>query len=272
MELRKDPITQSWVILGQREAFGAASEECPLEPERIEKLRSILTWPAEGAWQVRVLPHPHPLYHVEGEPGRLAEGIYDKMGAIGAHEVVVETPLHDKRMSQFSDEEIERVLWVWASRIADLKKDARFKYVSVFKNQGALAGEEWAHAHSQLTATIFVPRRIKYELSSAHEWFKDKERCIFCDTVRQEEKRSEEHTSELQSPCNLVCRLLLEKKTAYRRTIRATCTCAFPLCFTFWNCVTPFQRRRCRTIRSRRPGALNPGSRTARASEPSYSS
>src|SRR5256885_8972214 len=27
--------------------------------------------------------------------------------------------------------------------------------------------------------------------------------------------RSEEHTSELQSPCNLVCRLLLEKKTTY---------------------------------------------------------
>src|SRR5256885_3914016 len=27
------------------------------------------------------------------------------------------------------------------------------------------------------------------------------------------EVRSEEHTSELQSPCNLVCRLLLEKKT-----------------------------------------------------------
>src|SRR2546426_5565125 len=26
------------------------------------------------------------------------------------------------------------------------------------------------------------------------------------------DKRSEEHTSELQSPCNLVCRLLLEKK------------------------------------------------------------
>src|SRR2546426_9495341 len=27
-----------------------------------------------------------------------------------------------------------------------------------------------------------------------------------------DEQRSEEHTSELQSPCNLVCRLLLEKK------------------------------------------------------------
>src|SRR5256885_8375595 len=31
--------------------------------------------------------------------------------------------------------------------------------------------------------------------------------------------RSEEHTSELQSPCNLVCRLLLEKKTTHRRRL-----------------------------------------------------
>src|SRR5256885_9145945 len=30
-----------------------------------------------------------------------------------------------------------------------------------------------------------------------------------------EPARSEEHTSELQSPCNLVCRLLLEKKKTY---------------------------------------------------------
>src|SRR5256885_13066863 len=32
-------------------------------------------------------------------------------------------------------------------------------------------------------------------------------------------ERSEEHTSELQSPCNLVCRLLLEKKKKYIKTI-----------------------------------------------------
>src|SRR2546426_2039582 len=34
------------------------------------------------------------------------------------------------------------------------------------------------------------------------------------------ETRSEEHTSELQSPCNLVCRLLLEKKKKYKITER----------------------------------------------------
>ena len=126
---------------------------------------------------------------MEGDSARLAEGMYDKMGPLGAHEVVVETPDHEKQMSQFSDDELERVLWVWAARIADLKKDPRFKYVSVFKNRGVLAGEEWPHAHSEVAATIFVPRRIKYELHAAHDWFKDKERCIFCDVVRQEEKQ-----------------------------------------------------------------------------------
>src|SRR5256885_9840628 len=35
-------------------------------------------------------------------------------------------------------------------------------------------------------------------------------------------KRSEEHTSELQSPCNLVCRLLLEKKKKYKNTMIRT--------------------------------------------------
>src|SRR2546426_2583468 len=35
-----------------------------------------------------------------------------------------------------------------------------------------------------------------------------------------ESPRSEEHTSELQSPCNLVCRLLLEKKKKKKKDVR----------------------------------------------------
>src|SRR5256885_11092837 len=38
---------------------------------------------------------------------------------------------------------------------------------------------------------------------------------------KKEIERSEEHTSELQSPCNLVCRLLLEKK---KNSLRQHCT------------------------------------------------
>src|SRR5256885_11460054 len=39
----------------------------------------------------------------------------------------------------------------------------------------------------------------------------------------EEEERSEEHTSELQSPCNLVCRLLLEKKNNTAQKFLVSC-------------------------------------------------
>lgn len=189
MEIRRDPVTQSWIVSGQREQVEGGESPCPLDPEIADAAKSLLVWPSEGPWQVKAIPHPEPLYRVENDPARAADGIYDKMGPLGAHEVIIETPQHDTRLSQLSDDEIDRVLWAWGQRIADLKKDSRFKYVSVFKNRGALAGEEWAHAYSEVTATIFVPRRIKYELSAAHEWYKSRERCVFCDIVRQEERQ-----------------------------------------------------------------------------------
>src|SRR2546426_7764840 len=44
------------------------------------------------------------------------------------------------------------------------------------------------------------------------------------------ETRSEEHTSELQSPCNLVCRLLLEKKkNKDRKQLNGNGTCTHPI-------------------------------------------
>src|SRR5256885_6993934 len=42
-------------------------------------------------------------------------------------------------------------------------------------------------------------------------------RTLMCIKVLGGTRRSEEHTSELQSPCNLVCRLLLEKKKKHTR-------------------------------------------------------
>src|ERR1039457_7471735 len=46
-------------------------------------------------------------------------------------------------------------------------------------------------------------------------WQPTREACRGSTTRRS--IRSEEHTSELQSPCNLVCRLLLEKKKKYKK-------------------------------------------------------
>src|SRR5256885_6962974 len=47
--------------------------------------------------------------------------------------------------------------------------------------------------------------------------------------------RSEEHTSELQSPCNLVCRLLLEKKKKHRQNRFLASSLAAPRAIPRWS-------------------------------------
>jgi len=105
---------------------------------------------------------------------------------VGAHEVLVENLRHDRHLWDATDAEIEQFLLLAAHRIQDLKRDARFKYVSIFKNHGSNAGQEFEHATSQLTATTFVPRRVLYELRAGRDYFKAKERCVFCDIISQE--------------------------------------------------------------------------------------
>ena len=206
--------------MGHREHVSENPGACPFCDDASGKQPVILAWPGGGPWQVRVLPHPDPLYHIEGDLARRAEGMYDKMGPVGAHEVIVESRNHDRRLSQLSDEEIERVLWAYAARIGDLKKDPRFKYVAVYKNQGALAGEEWTHPHSLVTATVFVPRRLKYELRAARDWYREKERCVVCDIVRQDErhgKRIVDVQGEYHALCPYASRVPYEIWLLHRR-------------------------------------------------------
>ena len=177
------------MVVGHPEREKLRPDPCPLCTENRLETHVLLDLPQHGPWQVRVYPHLRPLYTIEGDPSRTAEGIYDRMASVGAHEIIVESPDHSRSLAQMSDDEIERVLEAYAHRISDLKRDARFKYVTVFKNQGPQSGEEWPHAHSQVTATTFVPRRILYELRSAREWYRDRERCVFCDILRQEERQ-----------------------------------------------------------------------------------
>ncbi len=93
--------------------------------------------------------HPHALYHIEGDAARRGEGLYDRMRAVGAHEVLVENPRHDGEIWNVADAEVEQFLQLAAQRIQDLKRDSRLKYVSIFKNHGERAGQEFKHATSQ---------------------------------------------------------------------------------------------------------------------------
>jgi len=188
MELRKDPITQSWVIQEDDQSAWPEAVGCPLCPGKEEVSgRAIYEHPyGHPQWQVRVIPHLRPLYRIEGDALRRAEGIYDRMRNLGAHEILVEGPDHQLQLSQQSDENLAQVLRAFVTRIGDLKKDRRFRYVTIFRNQGPLAGQDLEHPHSQIAATPFIPRRVVYELRSAQRYYEMKERCLYCDVLKQE--------------------------------------------------------------------------------------
>lgn len=188
MQLRKDPITLSWIIQEEGEDGFPESDVCPLCPGQ-EALAPHETYEYPYRypnWEVRVIPHLRPIYQVEGDALRRAEGIYDTMRNLGAHEIVVEHPDHSLPLSRQPDEHVAQVLRAYVSRVADLKKDRRFRYVTLFRNQGTAAGQDFEHPHTQITATPFIPRRVGYELRSAQRYYKLKERCLFCDIIQQE--------------------------------------------------------------------------------------
>ncbi len=202
-ELRKDPIIGRWVIIATERAkrpsdFKVAQEKpkggfCPFcegnedkTPPEIMAYRKNGSEPNKPGWIVRVVPNKFPALMIEGGLNREGIGIYDKMNGVGAHEVIIEGTAHDRALADFGDDEVESVLWAYRDRIIDLKKDARFKYIMIFKNHGEAAGASLEHTHSQLIALPIVPRYVTEEMNGAKDYYSYKERCIFCDIVRQE--------------------------------------------------------------------------------------
>jgi UDPglucose--hexose-1-phosphate uridylyltransferase len=203
-ELRRDPVTGRWVIIAPERRrrpddfrvdrlAGLGREHCPfcaghedLTPPEICAYRPNGSARDTAGWDLRVVPNKFPALKVEGGLDREGDGIYDRMNGIGAHEVIIETPDHDRRLATMSEVEIERILHAYRDRILDLKQDRRLRYILVFKNHGAAAGATLEHAHSQLIALPVVPDFVREEIDGARQHFASKERCVFCDMLRQD--------------------------------------------------------------------------------------
>ena len=203
-QLRKDPITGRWVIISTdrqkrpndfrvERASVIGREQCPfcpghesLTPPEVLSYRQNGGAPNTPGWDVRVVPNKFPALQVEGTLDREGDGMFDRMNGIGAHEVIIETPDHQRSLAAMSEPEIERVLWAYRERIVDLKQDRRLRYILVFKNHGAAAGATLEHTHSQLIALPIVPDFVREEVEGARAHFAVKERCVFCDVIHQE--------------------------------------------------------------------------------------
>ena len=203
-ELRKDPVVGRWVIIATergrrpsdfvREPTGRVGGTCVFCAGHEDKTPpEIAAGRVDGhingpGWSYRVVPNKFPALRIEGDLEPSGEGLFDRMSGVGAHEVVIETPDHEASLASLSVDAVTDVLGAFRDRLIDLKKDPRFEYVLVFKNHGEAAGASLEHPHSQLIATPIIPIMVTEELEGGRRYWEMKERCVWCDVVRQERR------------------------------------------------------------------------------------
>ncbi len=207
-ELRWDPLKNNWTIITQgrsrrpqdfiQQRSQVEMASCPFcngneakTPPEIYAYRPNTSKANQPGWQVRVIPNKFPALRIEGELNNQAEGLYDRMNGIGAHEVIIEHPDHERSMADLTAEEIAEVLKAFRTRMLDLRNDSRFRYLFVFKNYGVEAAANVPHSHSQLIAVPLIPPLVANELAACREHFERKQRCLICDLLSQERNSKE---------------------------------------------------------------------------------
>ncbi|MDR3674170.1 MAG: hypothetical protein P4N24_01680 [Acidobacteriota bacterium] len=208
-ELRLDPFTRRWVVTGKRPVMPDVHDQsgacpfCPgnerMTPHSIREYRD-----ATGAWLARVFHDRAPLFHVEGDADRQAEGMFNRMNTIGAHEIVVESPVHGMTLAAVSEEHLGHVLELFRDRILDLKQDRRLRYVSIFKDQHLPSSTLQGHAYSQVLGTPVLPQLLEIEFRWSRAHFLKRDRCMYCDVLQQElqeEKRVVDQNADFVAFC-----------------------------------------------------------------------
>jgi UDPglucose--hexose-1-phosphate uridylyltransferase len=209
--LRFDVTTKDWVIfspershrphahpppLGQAQS-SATGTLCPFCPgnERLAfpEIFAIRqgTAPNSPGWKVRVIPNKYPALRIEADNRRFEEGFFRTMGGCGAHEVIIESPDHDRFLGQQSAEQIQLVLQTLQARYRDLKGDVRFQTIVIFKNHGEQAGTSLPHPHWQLIATPVVPRSLRLKHAVATDYFDQTGQCLYCLLLAEERAAGE---------------------------------------------------------------------------------
>ncbi len=166
--------------------------------------------PNEPGWSVRVVPNKFPALSPGAGPTAatsvtsatpvtpvtaptspptaddLDASMYARAPAVGAHEVLIESPDHDATFGTHPQEQMEDVLKALVARFRALVRDERLKYLQVFKNWGRTGGASLEHTHCQLIATPAVPGVVQEELDAASEHRERSGRCLYCDLIATE--------------------------------------------------------------------------------------
>lgn len=204
-ELRRDPVIGFWTIISTersrrpveiRPEHAAEERVCSFcegresdTTQEVFAIRKPGTTPNRPGWDVRVIVSKVPILSHEGTLDRFGHGLYDIMHGVGRHEIIVESPRHQHDLDEFELSHIEQVIRVYVRRMNDLEALEHIKYGLLFKNHGLVSGsvrDILRHSRSQIIGLPIIPKRVKEELIGAQGYFERRDRCVYCDILRQE--------------------------------------------------------------------------------------
>ena len=213
-ELRKDYLLNRYVILATERAKrpsnfvqvhseGTDKSICPFcpvnqqllpsviaeQPVKILQDQNVTDLPKSALWITRVVPNKYPAVSLDGKPAmRTDNTFFTFASAYGYHEVIIETPDHDKELEDLPIEHIREVLRLYQQRIRAFHDNHSIRYVSVFKNRGLIAGASISHSHTQVIAYNALPTSMEGELEKAYDYHIKNDECAFCNIIGVEEK------------------------------------------------------------------------------------
>ena len=206
-ELRKNLVTREWVIIakgrGKRPSdfVKSGEEEAPLPPHdetcpfcpgnegttppEVFAMRDG-GGPNTSGWSVRVVPNKFAALRPDGSNRARQVGIFSARDGYGAHEVIIESPEHNKDLWEMETSQVESVIEAYRQRFLAYEAGDNLGHVLIFRNRGAGAGTSLVHAHSQLIAMPVMPHQLHVELEGAAAYWEYLGRCVFCALIDHE--------------------------------------------------------------------------------------
>ena len=211
-ELRKNTVTREWVIIAkgrglrpsdiarpaEEEApLPARDDTCPFCPGNEDQTPpEVLSLGTGGAtnhreWRVRVVPNKFAALRPDAPDVQREVGVHSWRDGHGAHEVVIESPAHDKDLWELDTGQIELVIEAYRQRYLAFESGESLHHVLIFRNRGPDAGTSLVHPHSQLIAAPIMSRQIQIELQGSAAYWEYLGRCVFCALADDETKGGE---------------------------------------------------------------------------------
>ena len=205
-ELRFNVLTQEWVIIATERAkrpmeyaqsipaynLPAYEPKCPFCPgnETSTSDEVFRLSHDDGSWQTRVVKNKYPALDEHVQPTRSGDFLQPAMNGFGIHEVIIDTPRHDKLITMLDLKDVEKLMFTYRERYRACARDERVKHVIIFKNNGISAGSSIIHPHSQLIATPIVSNQTTDRTRITREYYEEHHRCLMCDMLEREIKQA----------------------------------------------------------------------------------